>query len=62
VSEEDTMKTIRKLLARINDIFRPAHVAGEQEGAPGIDDALRDFHEPAPIGWVPSQQDEKPRY
>jgi hypothetical protein len=75
---------IRKLLAKLNDIFRPMHIQGSGsslqvgEGlragednvdalAAGIspghgDTGAGDIPALAPPNWVPSQQDERPRY
>jgi hypothetical protein len=53
---------IRELLRWFNDALRPVHTANASgEGMrPNNDDALVPPAESAPLGWVPSQQDEGP--
>jgi hypothetical protein len=54
---------IRELLSKINNALRPAHVKGEGEGPDqNLADEYLSATGPAPTNWVPSQQDERPKY
>jgi len=63
--------SFRELLAKLNDIFRPPHVQGEDPLADDKIDALAPMAGSeiadlgfgvgtAPTNWVPSQQDDRP--
>ncbi|HJQ52085.1 MAG TPA: hypothetical protein VJ838_16425 [Gaiellaceae bacterium] len=65
--------SFRELLAKLNDIFRPPHVQGEDPLADDKIDALAPMAGSeiadlgfgvgtAPTNWVPSQQDDRPRH
>jgi len=64
---------LRKWLTRLNDIFGPPHVQGEDRLADDQIDAMSTMVGSetadlgfgvgtAPTNWVPSQQDDRPRH
>ena len=65
---------LRKWLTKLNDAIRPPHVQGDGGLSDSKIDAMTtmtgaemaDLQGPgpvsAPVGWVPSQQDERPRH
>jgi len=57
---------LREMLSWLNDAIRPARMPDRppKGGLPDRDDAfVTGFeHDSAPIGWVPSQQDEGPTH
>ena len=65
---------LREMLSWLNDAIRPPHVQGGAKLSDSRIDAMTtmagaemaDLQGPgpvsAPVGWVPSQQDERPRH
>jgi hypothetical protein len=64
---------LRKLLAKLNDIFRPPHLQGKDPLADDKIDALAPMAGSeianlgfgvgtAPSNWVPSQQNDRPQH
>jgi hypothetical protein len=65
--------SFRRLLAKLNDMFRPRHLQGEDPLADDKIDALAPMAgseianlgfgvSTAPTNWVSSQQDDRPRH